>query len=52
MTYFNLGPLFFGLAFDIIGGYQEVLRPLLIFPAMGIVAAFLASKPNKRAYRD
>jgi MFS family permease len=43
-----LGPLPFGLAFDTFGGYQEVLRLSLIFPAMGIVAAFLASKPNKR----
>lgn len=44
-----LGPLPFGLAFDIFGGYQEVLGLSLIFPALGVIAAFFAIKPNKRA---
>jgi MFS family permease len=44
-----LGPLPFGLAFDIFGGYQEILGLSLIFPALGVVAAFFAKKPNKRA---
>jgi MFS family permease len=44
-----LGPLPFGLAFDIFGGYQEILGLSLIFPALGVVAAFLAKKPNKSA---
>ena len=43
-----LGPLPFGLAFDIFGGYQEVLGLSLIFPALGVIAAFFAIKPNKR----
>ena len=44
-----LGPLPFGIAFDIFGGYQEVLGLSLIFPALGVIAAFFAVKPNKRA---
>jgi hypothetical protein len=43
-----LGPLPFGLAFDIYGGYQEVLGLSLIFPTLGVIAAFFAIKPNKR----
>ena len=42
-----LGPLPFGLAFDIFGGYQEVLGLSLIFPTLGVIAAFFAIKPNK-----
>ncbi len=44
-----LGPLPFGLAFDIYGGYQEILGLSLIFPTLGVIAAFFAIKPNKRA---
>lgn len=44
-----LGPLPSGLAFDIFGGYQEILGLSLIFPALGVIAAFFAIKPNKRA---
>lgn len=44
-----VGPLPFGLAFDILGGYHEILGAALIFPALGVIAAFFARKPNKRA---
>lgn len=43
-----VGPLPFGLAFDLFGGYHEVLVMALVFPAVGILAAFFARKPSKR----
>jgi MFS family permease len=43
-----LGPLPFGVAFDVFGGYQEILLLSLLFPAIGVMAAFFATKPVKR----
>jgi MFS family permease len=45
-----IGPLPFGLAFDIFGGYQEILRLALIFPSLGVIAAFFAKKPTKHTH--
>jgi MFS family permease len=45
-----VGPLPFGLAFDLFGGYQEILRPALIFPSLGVIAAFFAKKPMKHTF--
>jgi len=43
-----LGPLPFGYAFDIFGGYTEVLLISIIFPLIGIVIGYLAKKPVKK----
>lgn len=42
-----LGPLPLGIAFDVFGGYLEILWVLMIFPIFGIVAALLANPPVK-----
>ena len=44
-----LGPLPLGIAFDMFGGYVEILWALMIFPVFGIVAALLADPPKKEA---
>lgn len=44
-----LGPLPLGIAFDMFGGYAEILWALMIFPVFGIVAALLADPPKKEA---
>ncbi|WP_226659550.1 MFS transporter [Pseudalkalibacillus hwajinpoensis] len=43
------GPLPFGIAFDLFGGYTEILLIILIFPVLGSVAAFLSPPPRKQA---
>ncbi|HAQ07223.1 MAG TPA: MFS transporter [Bacillus bacterium] len=42
-----LGPLPFGLAFDIFGGYQQILLLSITLPILGIIASLLAKKPIK-----
>ena len=42
-----LGPLPYGYAFDLFGGYSEVLLASMIFPLVGIFLGFLAKKPEK-----
>ena len=42
-----LGPLPFGYAYDIFGGYTEALTISMIFPILGMIAAFLAKPPRK-----
>jgi MFS family permease len=42
-----LGPLPFGLAFDLIGGYEQILLVSMILPILGITASLLAKKPMK-----
>ncbi|WP_191566434.1 MFS transporter [Metabacillus idriensis] len=42
-----LGPLPFGIAFDWLGGYEEILWGIMLFPAAGVVAAFFARPPKK-----
>ncbi len=42
-----LGPLPFGFAFDLFGGYQEILYLTLILPLLAIFSSLLARKPVK-----
>lgn len=42
-----LGPLPFGLMFDITGGYNSAMLSFLILPVAGIIAAVIAKPPNK-----
>jgi len=42
-----MGPLAYGLGFDLFGGYNQLLLFSMVFPAMGILAALLATKPVK-----
>ncbi|WP_117168334.1 MFS transporter [Paraliobacillus sediminis] len=41
------GPLPFGYGFDLFQSYTPVLLVTLLFPALGVVFAFLAKKPSK-----
>ena len=43
-----LGPLPFGYAFDVFGGYSQVLLASMAFPLAGILVGLLADKPVKR----
>jgi sugar phosphate permease len=42
-----LGPLSYGLAYDLYGGYREVLVFSMVFPILGIIAALMATPPKK-----
>jgi MFS family permease len=42
-----LGPLPFGFAFDLFGGYNQILLLTMFFPLAGIVCSLLANKPEK-----
>ena len=44
-----LGPLPFGFAYDVFGGYTEVVLVSMLFPLVGTVFALLAKKPAKAA---
>jgi MFS family permease len=41
------GPLPFGIAFDLFGGYQEILLFVIIFPILGFLLSLLSPKPIK-----
>jgi MFS family permease len=43
-----LGPLPYGYAYDVFGGYTEALTVSMIFPILGMIAAFLAKPPTKK----
>lgn len=43
-----LGPLPFGFAYDLFGGYEEILLLTTIFPVIGIACSLLAKKPVKQ----
>lgn len=43
-----LGPLPFGYAYDLFGGYSEVLLVSMIFPLVGVFIGLLADKPVKK----
>ncbi|WP_208560076.1 MFS transporter [Marinilactibacillus kalidii] len=47
-----LGPLPFGIAYDIFGGYHEVLLLVLILPALASVACFLSPAPTREHLSD
>jgi MFS family permease len=42
-----MGPLPFGVAFDMFGGYSQIILLMMAFPVFGIVAALLATPPKK-----
>lgn len=42
----SLGPLPFGFAYDLLGGYQEILLIMMIFIALAIFASFFAPAPK------
>ena len=42
-----LGPLPCGYAFDVFGGYSEVLLASMVFPLAGVFIGLLANKPVK-----
>ena len=42
-----LGPLPFGYAYDLFGGYTQALLASMVFPLAGIFVGFLADKPVK-----
>ncbi len=43
----SLGPLPFGIGFDLFGGYTIVILLALIFPIIGVICSLLAKKPVK-----
>ncbi|WP_416147526.1 MFS transporter [Salipaludibacillus sp. HK11] len=45
----SLGPLPFGIGFDLLQSYTPVLLASLTFPIIGIICSFLATKPEKTA---
>jgi sugar phosphate permease len=42
-----LGPLPYGFAYDLFGGYSQALALSMIFPILGIIAALMAKPPKK-----
>ncbi|MGD2201080.1 MAG: MFS transporter, partial [Candidatus Bathyarchaeota archaeon] len=44
-----LGPLPYGFAYDLYGGYHEAFVLSLIFPLIGVAAALLAKRPERTA---
>lgn len=42
-----LGPLPFGLAYDIFGNYQFIILAMLIFPALAFIAAITSPPPSR-----
>ncbi|WP_434122140.1 MFS transporter [Salinicoccus roseus] len=44
----SLGPLPFGLGYDMFGSYTFILTLMVIFPVIGIISALLSKKPQRR----
>jgi MFS family permease len=42
-----LGPLPYGFAYDMFGGYSEALLASIVFPVVGVAAGLLAVKPQR-----
>ena len=42
-----LGPLPYGFAYDLFGGYTEAIVISMVFPILGIISALLAKPPKK-----
>jgi len=42
-----LGPLPYGVAYDVFGGYSEALLASIAFPVLGVLAGLLAVKPRR-----
>ena len=47
-----LGPLPLGIAFDVFGGYEQILWVLMLFPVFGMAAALMANPPVKNAEKE
>ncbi|GAB3055275.1 MFS transporter [Virgibacillus ainsalahensis] len=45
----SLGPLPFGIGYDLFHSYNQVLLLSLVFPVIGIISALLAKKPQKES---
>ncbi|WP_019413676.1 MFS transporter [Paenisporosarcina sp. TG20] len=45
-----IGPLPFGYAFDLFGGYKEILWLFLLFPIVGILCSLLAKQPERNSH--
>ncbi|WP_349409805.1 MFS transporter [Pseudalkalibacillus sp. SCS-8] len=41
------GPLPYGFAYDLFGGYSEILLLTMIFPIIGFIFSIISPKPNK-----
>lgn len=44
-----LGPLPYGFAYDLFGGYSEALLASIVFPVVGVAAGLLAVKPRRQS---
>ncbi|SCY79727.1 hypothetical protein SAMN03080606_02530 [Alkaliphilus peptidifermentans DSM 18978] len=42
----SLGPLPFGYAYDVFGGYKEILLFMMIFPILGSLSSFVSPAPK------
>jgi cyanate permease len=42
-----LGPLPYGVAYDIFGSYNQAIIVSMVFPLLGMVAALMATRPTK-----
>jgi len=40
------GPLPFGIAYDLFGGYSQIIIIMMLFPLLGSIAAFAAKQPQ------
>ncbi|MCM3594187.1 MFS transporter [Metabacillus idriensis] len=45
------GPLPFGVAYDLFGGYQEIILIMMLFPVLGVIASLLSPKPIKKTFK-
>jgi sugar phosphate permease len=46
------GPLPFGVAYDMFGGYNEIIIFMMLFPLLGMIASFTSPAPEKKATED
>ena len=44
-----LGPLPFGIAYDMFGSYKQILVFMMIFPVIGALASFASPAPKDPA---
>ncbi len=42
----SLGPLPFGIAYDIFGGYREIMIAILILPVLAVIASLTSPSPE------
>jgi sugar phosphate permease len=46
------GPLPFGVAYDMFGRYNEIIIFMMLFPLLGMIAAFTSPAPKKKVTAD